>query len=340
LKTSEDAKSFISHPNDLGVLGYFPEKNTDSDNFLKAADTLREDFRFGYLTDKSIATALEISEGITIYRGEKSKVTYAKTNQLTDWIWEESILVPGEMTKDNQQRFLRTNLPILKLYLDVDWKSNLKQTSYYLNRLKKIAEGAFKNKLLFALSDKTAYADETGKYGFTTFPSVGIEDPSNSQRYKYSGEFDVAKVVEWAEQFLQGKLKSHIKSEPTPTQDGPVTIVTGETFKDIVLDETKDVLFEMYAPWCGHCKKLTPIYDELATSLKDVPNLVIAKMDATANDSPHGKYQAKGYPTIFYAPANNKNNPVAYSGGRELPAFKDFLKKNAVAAQFGAKSEL
>jgi protein disulfide isomerase len=111
----------------------------------------------------------------------------------------------------------------------------------------------------------------------------------------------VENIKAFAKDFLAGKLKSYIKSEPVPEPAAPGTVATivGENFADIVLDDTKDVLIELYAPWCGHCKKLVPIYDELAASLKDVENVVIAKMDATANDSPHGKYQAKGYPTIF-----------------------------------------
>jgi len=41
-----------------------------------------------------------------------------------------------------------------------------------------------------------------------------------------------------------------IKSEPIPEkQDGPVTVVVANNYKDIVLDETKDVLIEFYAPW-------------------------------------------------------------------------------------------
>ena len=106
-------------------------------------------------------------------------------------------------------------------------------------------------------------------------------------------------------------------------------VIVGETFNDIVLDNTKDVLFEMYAPWCGHCKKLEPIYNELAEKLSGIESVVIAKMDATANDSPHPKYQARGYPTIFFAPANKKDAPLTFSGDRSVAGFRDFIKKNA-----------
>ena len=40
-------------------------------------------------------------------------------------------------------------------------------------------------------------------------------------------------------------------------------VVVGKNFNDIVNDESKDVLIEFYAPWCGHCKALAPKYEEL-----------------------------------------------------------------------------
>ena len=67
----------------------------------------------------------------------------------------------------------------------------------------------------------------------------------------------------------------------------------GETFEEIVSDPEKEVLIEFYAPWCGHCKSLAPKYDELGEKLKGTENLVIAKIDATANDFP-SVYEVRG----------------------------------------------
>ena len=61
-----------------------------------------------------------------------------------------------------------------------------------------------------------------------------------------------------------GKVERFIKSEEAPADnDGPVKIVTANTFDEIVFGG-KDVLIEFYAPWCGHCKSLAPVYEEVS----------------------------------------------------------------------------
>ncbi len=131
--------------------------------------------------------------------------------------------------------------------------------------------------------------------------------------------------------YLTGKLKPIVKSQPIPKNNkGPVTVVVGKTFDDIVMDSKKDVLIEFYAPWCGHCKKLEPDYIALGKKYKNEKNLVIAKMDATVNDVPYDSYKAEGFPTIYFAPSSSKQNPVKFEGGkRDVEELSKFVEKHA-----------
>lgn len=127
--------------------------------------------------------------------------------------------------------------------------------------------------------------------------------------------------------FVAGKIEASIKSEPIPEkQDGPVTVVVAKNYHDIVLDDTKDVLLEFYAPWCGHCKSLAPKYDELAGLFKGhADKVVIAKVDATANDVPD---EIQGFPTIKLFKAGEKDTPIDYSGARTVEDLANFIRDN------------
>jgi len=124
-------------------------------------------------------------------------------------------------------------------------------------------------------------------------------------------------------------VESHLKSEPVPEpNDDPVKVVVAKNFDDIVNNEDKDVLIEFYAPWCGHCKSLAPKYEELAKKLEDEKDIVIAKMDATANDVP-SSYDVRGFPTIYFAPKGSKKSPRKYEGAREVDDFINYLARES-----------
>merc|ERR550532_3796809 len=130
---------------------------------------------------------------------------------------------------------------------------------------------------------------------------------------------------------MNGEVEPYMKSEPVPEDnDDPakVKVVVAKNFDEIVNDESKDVLIEFYAPWCGHCKTLAPKYEELAEMLKDEDSVAIVKMDATANDVP-SPYEVRGFPTLFYAPKGSKGSPKKYEGGREVDDFLKYLARES-----------
>lgn len=121
-----------------------------------------------------------------------------------------------------------------------------------------------------------------------------------------------------------------MKSEDIPADNSaPVKIVVGKNFNDLVLNPDHDVLVKFYAPWCGHCKKLAPIWDEVATELKDVPGLVISKFDATTNEV--DGVEIRGYPTLKFYPKSDggKKVPVDFDGDRDAESIKAWLKDNS-----------
>lgn len=125
--------------------------------------------------------------------------------------------------------------------------------------------------------------------------------------------------------FLAGKLTAYFKSEAIPeTNDEPVKVVVGNNFQEMVLDSDKYVMLEAYAPWCGHCKQLEPIYKQLAEKVAGVENLVIAKMDATGNE--HPSLNIKGFPTINFYKPGSKSSPETYQGERTLEAMVEYLE--------------
>jgi len=151
-------------------------------------------------------------------------------------------------------------------------------------------------------------------------------------------DLDSATIKAFVDDFLAGNLKPHLLSQDLPEDwdaTGVKTLVSSN-FDDVALDKTKDVLVEFYAPWCGHCKQLVPIYDELGEKFKDSDSVVIAKMDATANELEHTKIQS--FPTIKLW-KKETNEVVDYNGERTVAGFTKFLEGGGKEAEGDSDDE-
>merc|ERR1712013_121838 len=101
-----------------------------------------------------------------------------------------------------------------------------------------------------------------------------------------------------------------------------VVELTSDNFDEKV--ESGAWLVKLYAPWCGHCKRLKPTWDELATATKGDYN--IGAVDCTTEKELCGKHGVRGYPTILYFPDGEITDGEKYQGQRDLGALKSFLE--------------
>ena len=72
--------------------------------------------------------------------------------------------------------------------------------------------------------------------------------------------------------------------------------ITKETFEKEVLQSEKTVLLDFFATWCGPCKMLAPILDEIAEDREDIK---VCKVDVDQEPELASQYQVVSIPTLF-----------------------------------------
>ncbi|KAI1753455.1 thioredoxin-like protein [Xylaria castorea] len=99
-------------------------------------------------------------------------------------------------------------------------------------------------------------------------------------------------------------------------------------FDDVVLKSGKPTLVEFFAPWCGHCKNLAPVYEELGQAFASSKDVQIAKVDADAEKALGKRFGIQGFPTLKWFDGKS-DKPVDYSGGRDLESLTKFITEKA-----------
>ena len=73
--------------------------------------------------------------------------------------------------------------------------------------------------------------------------------------------------------------------------------VTDSSFEEQVLNSEQPVIVDYWAEWCGPCKMIAPILEEIAKEYAD--RIVVAKMNVDENQSIPQQYSVRGIPTLM-----------------------------------------
>jgi thioredoxin 1 len=99
--------------------------------------------------------------------------------------------------------------------------------------------------------------------------------------------------------------------------------LTAESFKTTVAGATTPVLVDFWAPWCGPCKAIAPILEELATEFG--AKLTIAKINIDDHDTVAAEYGVRAIPTM-----------ILFKGGQVAETLVGMMPKAALKAKLAA----
>lgn len=200
----------------------------------------------------------------------------------------------------------------------------------------------YRSKIRFVWLDTDEHADNIGKVIGTRVtighPSVVYKKQETNLLFKYPNittdsnvlSIDSDKVIKFIDDCENGKVRRLFISQSKPTNEETkhVKTIVSQTFEDEVLGAEKDVILNVYAPWCSYCKQMDPTFTKLGELLADEPSILIGKMDGSENEPPHENFKWQSFPTLWYIKKGSRH-PVTFNGNRTVEGLLNFVKQQA-----------
>ncbi|XP_050301421.1 protein disulfide-isomerase [Anthonomus grandis grandis] len=331
LPTVEDAKKFLEEPN-VAVVGFFKDQSGDLAKAFLAVASGIDDIPFAITDSDDVFNQYEVKDGTVVLfkKFDEGQVAYegeANESNLKKFIQSNSLPLLVEFNHETAQKIFGGEI---KSHLLLFLKKGEESFETVSEAARSVAK-PFREQVLFVTIDTN---EEDHQRILEFFGMKADEAPAarlikleeDMAKYKpESAELTAENLQKFVQDFLDGKLKQHLLSQEIPEDwdKQPVKVLVAENFNAVAFDTNKDVLVEFYAPWCGHCKQLAPIYDTVGEHFKDNENVVIAKMDATANELETIKVTS--YPTLKMF-KKETNEIVNYDGPRTFDGLVKFVE--------------
>ncbi|XP_023045009.1 protein disulfide-isomerase A2 [Piliocolobus tephrosceles] len=188
----------------------------------------------------------------------------------------------------------------------------------------------FRGQVLFVVVDVAADNEHVLQYfglKAEAAPTLRFINIETTKKYAPvdGGPVTAASVTAFCHAVLNGQVKPYLLSQEVPPDwdQRPVKTLVGKNFEQVAFDETKNVFVKFYAPWCTHCKEMAPAWEALAEKYQDHEDIIIAQLDATANEL--DAFAVHSFPTLKYFPAGPGRKVIEYKSTRDLETLSKFL---------------
>ncbi|KAK3580221.1 hypothetical protein CHS0354_012748 [Potamilus streckersoni] len=292
---------------------------------------------------------MELNNKVVLYRGnrdldslqkfvmdELAKEEDKKEEEEEDEKPEEDIKKLVELDSANFEKVTERGDHFIKFY--APWCGHCQRLAPTWQEL---ATSAHIDGLMIEKVDCTAHRVVCDKFGVQVFPTLfWFRDGQKIDQYR--GGRSLEELKNYATEMMEKKTGS-------PKEGNDAEVVPGKVIEEDLeevntdkdkpnetvlslnkanFDETvsEDLTFiEFFAPWCGHCIKLAPTWDELGKKYADVEEIKIAKVDCTQERDLCSKYEVTGYPTLLLF--HNGVKKEDYLEGRDLDALSRFVER-------------
>lgn len=186
------------------------------------------------------------------------------------------------------------------------------------------AFAAKRDKVVVAKVNGDANRDLAQRIQLRGFPTVMWYPPHTQTGVEYNG----GRTAEDLAAFVTDQSRVHSRLQRP--EKSSVIEVTAANFDEVVMDPELDVLVDFYAPWCGHCKKLSPVFDHMSHVFERDSHCKFVKIDVDdpANAEIKKRFQITSYPTLSFFPSGSNDKwPRPYLQERNVEGFLKFMNE-------------
>lgn len=189
---------------------------------------------------------------------------------------------------------------------------------------------AFRLKILFVLVnvDETRNGRLLEYFRVRDFeaPLIRMVNLTDQVTYHLPSEtLDEETISKFCNDYLDGKAKPKMQSEPVPDgwEKEPVKQLVGSTLEKVAFHPNKTAFVLFYLPYSPQSRAMFPLWEELSKEFKDQKDVVIARIDASANDINLSVHQR--YPSFCLFPALYAERVVVYTGALRVNDLVKFV---------------